>query len=206
MMRDLFKFLLLLLSVFALALGAVRYFFMDEYAITGLGMIPTLMPGEHAFAWRDATITTGDITVCEHPTMPRMLVVGRVLAIAGDVISVDQGQLLVNERRIDTTTESTERFTNPITGATTAVEIREETLLLDFTHLYMASASMTLRIRTTRVPEGSVFLLGDNRMHSAEDSRSFGPVSLASCRGQIFMRNGAVAAPGPAHGRFDFLR
>jgi signal peptidase I len=41
--------------------------------------------------------------------------------------------------------------------------------------------------KSTRVPEGSVFAMGDNRANS-RDSRFFGPVPYENIEGEAFMR------------------
>ncbi|RYG35432.1 signal peptidase I [bacterium] len=45
----------------------------------------------------------------------------------------------------------------------------------------------SIRQATFKVPEGTVFLLGDNRPQS-EDSRSFGPVELSRIIGKVVVR------------------
>jgi signal peptidase I len=206
MTRDLLKFLLFVLGVLSLVFAAMRYFFLDVYAISGLGMIPTLMPGEQVFAWRDAEITQGDIVICEHPSIPNLLIVGRAFAMPGDELEVERGQIRINGRRLDTDQLEETVYRNPVTGAEEPVSVVRELLMLDYDHLYMTPKNREIRIRTQTIPEGKVFLLGDNRVQSAEDSRSFGVVTLSTCRAQLIMRNGAVdGAPGPTHGRFDIL-
>jgi signal peptidase I len=206
MTRDLFKFVFFVLAVLALVLGVMRYFFVDAYAITGIGMVPTLMPGEQVFAWRNAEITQGDIVICEHPAEQGLLVVGRALAMPGDTIAVERGALVINGRRVATDMLGEHTYQNPLTDFEEDVVLIEETLLVDFTHLYIAQAGSPMSLDRTTVAEGKVYLLGDNRLQTDEDSRDFGPVSLSSCRAQLIMRNGAVSgAPGPSHGRFDIL-
>lgn len=206
MTRDLFKFLLFVLGVLSVAFAVMRYFFIDVYVISGLGMIPTLMPGEQVFAWRNAQITQGDIVICEHPTIADLLIVGRAFGMPGDEIEVERGQIRINGRRLDIDELEDAVYRNPVTGAEEPVTVVRELLMLDYDHLYMAPKNREIRIRTQTVPEGKVFLLGDNRVQTAEDSRSFGVVTLSTCRAQLMMRNGAVdGAPGPAHGRFDIL-
>ncbi|RYG39343.1 signal peptidase I [bacterium] len=45
----------------------------------------------------------------------------------------------------------------------------------------------SIREKTYKVPEGSVFLLGDNRLQS-EDSRAFGAVELSRIIGKVVVR------------------
>jgi signal peptidase I len=79
----------------------------------------------------------------------RALYVKRVVAVGGDRVAMQGQRLMVNGRR--------ERGTSP--------------------DLERAPANELSAITPYTVPEGTVFLLGDNRANSA-DSRIFGPVPL----------------------------
>lgn len=207
MARELLKFVFFLLAIFAAVLGVLRLFFVDVYAVTGVGMVPTLMPGERVFGWRAPdTIEQGDIVVCEHPREPGRFVVGRAFALSGQRIETERGVIRVNGRTLDRNLGAASAFTNPLNGHVDQVRVVEETLDVDREHLQIEPARGEVRLRATTVPAGKIFLLGDNRLTTSEDSRSFGPVTQASCRARIVMRNGAVpGAPGPEHGYFDIL-
>jgi signal peptidase I len=49
---------------------------------------------------------------------------------------------------------------------------------------------------TTRVPEGRVFVLGDNRARSI-DSREFGPVAVEEVEGRVVLRLWPLGCPDP---------
>jgi signal peptidase I len=51
---------------------------------------------------------------------------------------------------------------------------------------YLAEGTQTPAFPATHVPEGSVFVMGDNRANS-EDSRTFGPVPVSRIVGHAFV-------------------
>jgi signal peptidase I len=53
--------------------------------------------------------------------------------------------------------------------------------------IYLAANINTAGDITVKVPDGMVFVLGDNRNHS-EDSRFFGPISISSIKGHAIFR------------------
>ncbi len=95
----------------------------------------------------------GDIVVVQRPQGERF--VKRIVALAGDTVSVQEGKLYVN---------GSEEQTSSLMGDTDAMEGGVE--------------------YPFRLKDKEVFLLGDNREVS-EDSRSFGAVKLEDIKGKI---------------------
>jgi signal peptidase I len=79
----------------------------------------------------------------------------RVVALPGETIEVQGGQVYVDGRRLD--------------------------------EPYLSQSTVTANLRPTRVPEGHLFVLGDNRANSS-DSRVFGPITRSSVVGRAVFR------------------
>ena len=101
----------------------------------------------------------GDIVVFD-PPLPGSTIpfVKRVIAVGGDTIDLRDGNVFVNGRAVDI----------PQARGRTLPQL--QTVAFPFL-----------------VPEGQVFVLGDNRELSS-DSRSFGPVPVGNIIGKVVMR------------------
>ena len=130
------------------------------YHIPSASMSPTLVRGDYilvkTFAYSSTQPEITDVVVYKTPTNRNQDFVGRVLARAGDSIAVIDSIAVVNG------------------------EPREED--------YILKSSENCRIKNfdqVVVPEGSLFIMGDNRCNSL-DSRMFGFVSDNKLIGQVF--------------------
>jgi len=134
----------------------------------------------HAARWQDPE--RGDIVVFRSPADDKRLV-KRVIGLPGDVISMEHNRLSINGETL--TYETAALPAEPEPGALYRYEY-----LPGHGHQvqFLPSQSFMNSFRTTRVPEGSYFMLGDNRDNSA-DSRIFGFVP----RERILGRATAVA-------------
>ena len=139
---------------FGVALSAKSYL-IAAFVIPTRGMLDTLLPGDKILVdktyYRFRDPKRGDIAVflSSGPRSPAW--VQRVIAIPGDNIEIRDEQVLVNGIRID---ESYAKLEGPIPLYREMVNRPEQ-----------------------RVPEGHVFMLGDNRRMSM-DSRITGPVPI----------------------------
>jgi len=123
--------------------------------VRGESMEPTLRDGNVVFLFRLAKPRRGDIVVLRRG-VERTELIKRVVAVGGDELRLDgEGRLLVNGER-----ETYSEFR----GATQAKENG-----VGFPY---------------RVPEGSVFLMGDNR-ETARDSRELGAVPTRDIIGVV---------------------
>jgi len=137
----------------------VRTFVVEVYQVSGSSMTNTLYNHERVlvnkFTYKVIREPQpGDVIVFKYPREPNRDFIKRVVAVAGDTVELQDGQVLVNG----------------------APFLEADTVRLS-----------TSDFGPYEVPDGSVFVLGDNRNNS-EDSRYFGEVPLDNIRGLAFAR------------------
>lgn len=131
-----------------------------RYVVVGDSMSPTLVPGQDLDVDSGAPVQSGSVVVFEEPEgwrHPGQVAVKRVVAVAGDVVSLRGGGLWVNGRMVAALPGS----------CASGVE--------------------------TVVPDGGVFVVGDNRAVSRDSmtvacssgNASDGVVSLSFVRGVV---------------------
>lgn len=164
------EFLVTILVAFVVVFGFVRPFVVEAYRIPSESMVPTLEVGDRVlankFIYHFSEPERGDIVVFDSIEGEDETLIKRVVGVAGDKVRVRQDGVL---------------FLNG--------EQQEESYLNE-------RISIGELYRTTRVPPGHVFLLGDNRGNSA-DSRVFGPVPLENIQGEAFFRFWPILKIGP---------
>ena len=158
------EFLVILAVAFVLVFGFVRPFVLEAFRIPSESMVPTLEVGDRVFVnkfiYRFTEPEKGDVVVFESVNGGEEDLIKRVVGVAGDEVEVRNGTLLVNG------------------------EDREEPYLnrsLPFNDSFNGSYGPSV------VPEGHVFVMGDNRANSA-DSRVFGPLPIENIEGEAFVR------------------
>lgn len=160
-----------ILVAFVLVFGVVRPFVVAAYKIPSRSMVPTLEVGDrilaNKFVYDFFEPERGDIVVFESvDENDDQTLIKRVVGVAGDKIRVRRGSLYVNG------------------------ELQEEPYLNE----HRQTPQDTYGPIT--VPEGNIFVMGDNRDNSA-DSRVFGPLPLENVEGEAFMRFWPVPKIGP---------
>lgn len=94
--------LLTFLVVVAVLLVGVREFVAEPFRIPSASMAPTLRAGDHVvvdkLAFRVGDPHPGQIAVLREPGSGD-LVLKRIVAVAGDVVGIEDGVLVVNRRR-----------------------------------------------------------------------------------------------------------
>ena len=154
------EFLVILAVAFVLVFGVVRPFVLEAFRIPSESMVPTLLVGDRVFVNK----------FIYRFTEPER----------GDVVvfySVNGGEEDLIKRVVGVAGDEVE-----VRNGTLLVngEAREEPYLnrnLPFNDSYGPS----------EVPEGHVFVMGDNRANSA-DSRVFGPLPIENIEGEAFVR------------------
>lgn len=143
----------------------IKTFVIARADVEGESMFPTLKDKDILFINRISNISKnyerGDIIIFDSHNKDDDIFIKRIIAVAGDEIEIRDYKVYLNgeELKEDYLPEGTK--TSP--------------------GLFMENN------KKYKVPEGHIFVMGDNRGHS-EDSRKFGPVSLDQVQGKAFMR------------------
>jgi len=131
--------------------------FIGTGEVSGPSMEPTLFDGDTLVVAMRSTPEVGDIVTADvSDGRGERSVVKRVIGVAGDELSYDDCQLVRNGRPIDE----------------------------PFVHPDVTLGSCGDGFGTTVVPEGTVWLMGDNRARSS-DSRVHGPFDLDQINGVL---------------------
>jgi signal peptidase I len=152
--------LLILAISFALVFGFVRPFVVEAFVIPSESMVPTLEVGDRVLANKFIYRFT----------------------------EPDRGDIVVF-RSVEGGGEDLIKRVIALPGDTVAVEdgtvfVNGEPVKETYVNEEFPDASFSA---TTQVPEGHVFVMGDNRMNS-RDSRFFGPVPKDNIEGEAFLR------------------
>src|SRR5215207_334328 len=155
------EFLVILAVAFVLVFGFVRPFVLEAFRIPSESMVPTLLVGDRVlankFIYRFTEPERGEVVVFE------------------SVGEGDDQKLIKRGVGVAGDEVAVRNGTLLVNG-----EAREEPYLnrnLPFNDSYGPS----------EVPEGHVFVMGDNRANSA-DSRVFGPLPIENIEGEAFVR------------------
>ena len=155
------EFLVILAVAFVLVFGFVRPFVLEAFRIPSESMVPTLLVGDRVlankFVYRLTEPERGEVVVFE---------------------SVGEGD--------------DQKLIKRVVGvAGDEVEVRNGTLLVNGEAREEPYLNRNLPFNDSygpsEVPEGHVFVMGDNRANSA-DSRVFGPLPIENIEGEAFVR------------------
>ena len=138
----------------AFILTFILLIFIQPSIVSGESMYPTLHHNDKLILWKLGELEAGDIVVFDSHNQNNDKYVKRVIGVAGDHVEIVDTVVTVNDVVID------ESYVNPAEP------------LID---------SGTVDIV---VPEGEIYVLGDNRNHS-NDSRRFGTVDLDDVDGKV---------------------
>lgn len=136
----------------------IKTFIFNSTYVLGNSMYPTLHEKDRLFAVKLTLYFSepnrGDIIVLEAPDDPKKDYIKRVIGITGDKVQIRDGRVYLND----------------------------ELLVEDY--IDENSFTRVYNVDNWIVPDGQVFVLGDNRDEGAsKDSRYFGCVSLDSIKG-----------------------
>ncbi len=194
---------------FAIILALIiRTFVFQPFKIPSGSMIPTLLVGDHLLVNKFVygtkipftdieifpieKIKRGDVIVFTYPNNERdpskngLYYIYRVIGLPGDELDLNGRNLIVNGEEVPIEYEGTysdkrnsEQFD----------EYREDLFGEEHTVIFRKGKENTNRgsyIPVTKVPEGYVFVMGDNRDNS-QDSRFWGFVPIENIAGKAFI-------------------
>ncbi|MBW1878723.1 MAG: signal peptidase I [Deltaproteobacteria bacterium] len=184
-----------------LAVILIRTFIFEPYRIPSGSMVPTLLIGDHVLVskysygiWLPFTETElvdlgdperGDILVFRFPRDPRLTYIKRVVAIRGDKLRVRNNRLYINNEPQPAVPDGTFEFIDDQCRHIPSQAYVET--LSGLPHTMLTSGTGTggrlSDYPEITVPEGKVFVMGDNRDHS-EDSRAWGFVREDQIKGK----------------------
>ncbi len=162
-----FSWRALLEIVQALALAVIISVFLNLFVVQvtevrGRSMEPTLRANDRVLVskvdYRLGTPRLGDIIVFDPPVDSSIPYVKRVIAVAGDVVEIRDGQVYVNGKPLI------------VSDAVTPTTAQSPQIRYPFT-----------------VPPGEIWTMGDNRPASS-DSRTYGPDKIDAIIGKVILR------------------
>ena len=182
-------------AVFVLAplTASVRDGVVEAFIVPSASMTPTVLPGDRILAdktvgRREGTrLWRGALAIFVSPNDRALVYIKRVIALPGDRVDIEGADVRVNGRALSA-------------GDTDAAGVaHEQGDHGPYTVIPPSGPAAVTPVHLT-VPDGQVFLLGDNRPSSL-DSRRFGTVPLADVKGvarQVWFSSGQ--GPGQARG------
>lgn len=183
---------------------SIRWALFEPYVIPSGSMIPSLLVHDHIVVkkysnglrwpfsdkWIYGPITParGKIVVFQHPSESYFMV-KRVIGLPGDNIKINKkGQLFINDEMVP---EADSSLSDPDFYAVNEISARRAESDVDvFKHNLSQSKFRTLRFKGSfrrpeefDVPEGHLFMMGDNRDNS-QDSRFWGTLPMEMIMGE----------------------
>jgi signal peptidase I len=141
--------------------SAIKKNVVRAYKIPASSMEPTLLVGDYFLVdmkiYKSEKPKRGDIVIFEFPKDPSKDFIKRVIATEGEKIEIIRNKIYINDQLID----------DP------------------WSHFTMPRSSIE-DYGPVRVPEGSLFVMGDNRDNS-QDSRFWGFVKVNKVKGKAFI-------------------
>lgn len=195
--------------VFAVALALIiRTFLFQPFKIPSGSMIPTLLVGDHLLVskfiygtkipFTDKVILPledikrGDVIVFTYPNNEHdpskngIYYIKRVVGLPGDTIDIDGRDLIINGKKVPL--DFTGSYVDERNGGQFD-EYTEDLVGKDHTAIYRKGKPVTNKgnfIPVNKVPEGYVFVMGDNRDNS-QDSRFWGFVPIENIAGKAIL-------------------
>ena len=170
---SIFFGLILLLRILAM-FGGPGY---DVYDIPSGSMFPNLRVGDHMFAlanvYTNEVPPRGQIVVFKYPPDRTTDYVKRVVGLPGDHVQLRAGRLYINDQLVPREPVADSDIASPYGNP---IKLYRETLPGGTSYLIAEDSDDGPSDNTEvfAVPAGTVFMLGDNRDHSADSRISTG--------------------------------
>ncbi|MBC1323320.1 type I signal peptidase SipX [Listeria welshimeri] len=168
-----FGWIKIIIIALVLAFG-IRYFLISPVTVNGASMNPTLHDGEHLFINKVSDPKRFDIIVFPAPDEENAEYIKRVIGLPGDKVEYKEDQLYINDKKYDEPYLDSEKDALKSDYLTTDANGDP-----NFTMAEIKGSNGSLI-----VPEGQLFVLGDNRQVS-KDSRYIGFISQESVLGKV---------------------
>jgi signal peptidase I len=168
--RVLAEYVLVAVAAVVVAL-LLQAYVVKPYRIPSESMAATLVPRDRVLVnrviYRLHEPRRGDVVVLDSAAVGRVLI-KRIVGLPGDVISLDDGHVYVNGRRLS------EPYVRRVDGRAEPTEP------------FRGSGRPWSLEEPYKVPAGHYFMMGDNRTVS-DDSRDWGPAPRREIIGEAFL-------------------
>jgi len=169
--------LLLLVAWFvwpAVVKSLLRHNVVEAFKVPSSSMAPAIQAGDYFFVDKRPAArripTYNEVIVFQSLSEPGVSVIKRVVGLPGDTLATRDGQLYRNGRAVK------EAWITPV-SPTDTMPLIDESNPRGQAEAVLEHYPTLSRWGPTIVPQGAVYVLGDNRSYSY-DSRYWGPVSL----------------------------
>lgn len=171
----------------------VRLTLLEAFRVPAASNYPTIVPNDrflaNKLAYKTSDPKRGDLVVFINPENRRINYIKRVAAIAGDTVEIKEGQLYINDEKLQRqklaqSTLDTIRI--KVRGEPLEGDVFEETNGNAKYKIFLARpphSQASSDFAKITVPKHHCFVLGDNR-NLSRDSRHFGPVPLGTVKGR----------------------
>lgn len=149
-----------------LVLAIVYSLFFDTVRVIQTSMLPTIESGDIVVIRKTKNVERGDIVVFKDVEVDDNMLIKRVVAIGGDTVSIGEDGVLRVSYKSDN-------------GEEVIIET-DEPYIKDGANIFLEE---------TFIPDGFVYLLGDNRLLSL-DSSEFGAVRQNKIIGKMLFKIG----------------
>lgn len=142
----------------------IRYFIFQPFFVRGQSMEPTFENGDYLIideiSYRFREPLRGEVVVFKYPNNPSQRYIKRIIGLPGETIEIDDGKIIIYKNG--------------------------KTEVLDESN-YLPGFLETPGDVNLSLDENEYFVLGDNRISSA-DSRRWGPLPKENIVGRVFLR------------------